>query len=981
MLLQFIKTKYSSIIFLIALAISSSSFILADSDVNLNEPDEIIQAKPVTIEQAETNDDVVIDEDEFANLPVVTSQEKPQTDDKVDTSSTANTDSVSDTQAVDPLDKKKAEQLLKKIMVSFEKISFSLESIALVLNHNQLRIKTKEPMVEEIMKLRSLTHMVINSAITEISTEKIAHLITLSQQLIDHIRYLLTTDLITFIPFDKKMQPPTRSAVEKPAAPLTLDQLDASLQKTNAILIKLETESVNVGLNTFNILFRRLEKLNDDYKIVNKCLWGLGGVAALGAFAFILPTHYHLKIGRFIDKTLALIGIKPTANPDIETTPDDNKTEKSTGMALLRNQGWSSDNSSQSSEPEIQQKQPTIENNEELGYISSLLLAFKSWAGDPLVEKVPMEIMQKDLKQNVGELTQLQNLFTRKLGIISFAIPPISVFTLLSPKLKEVGEGCLEWAQTKRSQLASFLRGGPVKKGLKRFERESKYTFDDVIGNEHAKMVFSRLVEYFVDPESFDRGGMAPVNAILFVGPTRTGKSFFAEAFHGEVKRALELRGSKTNFVYFSLSAAELKQYGVKGVFWWAKQNAPCILFIDEIDKGQFQDDRDSHALSELQVAMSELNTDISKKVIVIAATNKPENMNETIRADGRFGVTIPFTSPTMQDRQEYLTRELAKRAAIIDEYYIEQLAYETEGANYDSLKALLMTAFHKAKIKGITLSWDELEEALNEQFHKMIFDEKTLPEKELLLVAAHEIAHAFTRIILNPSLQLTKVTIRPISPKIEEVSVIGEAISGTKKPKQEILKYGDIFTAHKSNAQKFDTYQDLISELKICLSGHVAEKILLGGTSFSYHEHDTKEAFELAKRIAFHGMQENNMPKAIKEQKLVEAYELVHKYEQEVTELLTKHKEELIVLTNILFEQKTLSCDMIIGILKELKRQNKEKEKNDQDQASTTEVNDDLDSAVELPNEDTNVDAVFAETNDSEEATIEDFEAIPSID
>lgn len=476
------------------------------------------------------------------------------------------------------------------------------------------------------------------------------------------------------------------------------------------------------------------------------------------------------------------------------------------------------------------------------------------------------------------------------------------------------------WAQSKFSQVVSFLRGGPAKKTLGEWERDVKITFDDIIGNEHAKMVLSRIKSYIVDHELYDRGGMAPSNAILLVGEPRTGKTHIVDALVGDIRRALQEKGDASKLEYWYLNAAVLKEHGVSNVLLAARAYAPIIIFIDEIDKGRFQNDGDANALCELQVAMSLLNIDISKKVIVIAATNKPQNIDPSIRADGRFGERIPFTLPNFEERKEYITRELAKRAAIIDEYYIEKLSHESEGSNYDSLKGIIVTAFQKAKIKGISLTWEELDESINEQFHKIIFDEKSLPEQEQYLIAGHQAAHALTRILLNPSVELTKVTIRPVSPNADETAVYAHYFSWLKKPNN-TLEYGNVFTAHKPNSAQFQTYDDLVSELTISLAGHAAEKILFGSTSYNYHASDKEHALHIAKLITFGGMQEKDMPKAIKEKMVTEAYELVQKHEQIVAELLEKNKEELTILTRILFEQKILSSDEIEHILTIIKK------------------------------------------------------------
>lgn len=961
------KTKKNLLLLCISILFHFCSLSAEENSNDLTEKKPNIQEN---LKDITGDPEVYIDEDEFADLPPVTWDVDNELDNN-DKEGQPDYQQTEKQHVFKPEEKEKAEKLLKQIMTGFEKISFSLEHIALVLSNNQLRIKDKSPLVDEVMKLRAFTHMIVASAVTETSPQKIAHLLSLQKQLIDHLRYILTTDLISFVPFDKVM-PTKRSLGNTDQQDQSISELEASLKQNENILAKLESESISVGLNSFNILFRRLEKLNDDYKIVNKCLWGLGGIAALGGILFVLDKRYIKKIGHLFDGTLSWLGLQSSSEqvqgdkiekePVVDSNPVNYPIPTTTRIPQqhgsnsygfdLQQQlqaiyGNSSARNYSSQEPSVE----IVEDIESTGPVTDFLISTKDIIGDaiPAIGKMTPQAMPSYGKI-VGEGTWAQDLLYRNLGLVILGIPPISIFGILQPHLKDAATHSLEWIQTKQAQLASFLRGGPAKKALSKFERESKHTFDDVIGNEHAKMVFSRILEYFLDPEKFDRGGMAPTNAKLLFGKTRTGKSFFIDAFYGEVRRKFEERGLKNNLLYLSMSVAQLKEYGITNVLMYAQYHAPCLLFIDEIDKGRFQNDGDAHSLSELQVAMSNLNIDISKKVIIVAATNNPQHINASILADGRFGEPIPFVLPQVHEITEYLNRELAKRAAIIDPDYIQQLAFEAEGANYDGLKAILMTAFQKAKIKGITLTPDELNEALDEQHHKIIFDEKSLPEKELLLVAVHQVGHALMRTLLSPSLQLTKITIRPVCQKIEEVSVLSESLSGDKKVQPTMLDYGAIFTAHKEDAYKFETFKDLVSELKICLAGHCAEKVLFGGTSYSYHEQDSQKAFDLAKRIVFNGMQEKNLPKALKEQKLAEAYELMQKYEIEVIELLTSYKKEVITLANILFEEKTLSAETFQAILHEIERRKNAQENSDD--TENTEVSadvNDFDEPIEI--------------------------------
>lgn len=827
------------------------------------------------------------------------------------------------------------EILLKAVLTHFNTLDFDIQHIALVINNNQVRILDQRPIMNEIRSLHEIITMIQSGAFVVIKPENLGQLIELAHKLIAHIRYLLTTDLIHFQPFDFQTAQPTRSQL--PQA-YKFEQLEKMIRQNNALLEKLETESEHIGLSTLNKVYRKLEKLNDRYAITRKVGIATGIGAGLLWIGYLTPRYYWNKVG-------SLFGWKPS----IDATAQDDDYGVFDGIEGLGNH--SSNNTQYAKQSRSGSYGKIMVDNNPAPDI-------KYWVGDKAIDpRFPhpdaITTMEAEGKK-IGLLTRLHDLLENNYQIITFAATPIPLFALLSPTLKEWGGTIYEWIAKKMSRFANFLRGGPVRRQMDLWAgKEIRITFDDVIGNEDAKQALAFLVSYIVDFEKYDRAGIVPETGIVLVGPPRTGKTFIAEALAGTIKAALQERGSDETIRYLPLTASELKKHGIADILIGAKMIAPVVLFIDEIDTGGFQRERDAAALGELQIAMSTLSRDKSKKVIIVAATNKPENLDFSLLEPGRFGKRIDFSYPTFNERREYLHRELAKRAVNIAPDYIDKLAHESENCSYDALNQVIVTALQRAKVRGSILTWEDLEAAYDTEINKIILDEETIPESEQYVIAVHQMGHAYMRVLLDASLELTKVTIRPTSAKIDEQAVFAKYFDKAGKKNQKdhtTIEYGHVFTAHNEYSMKLETRKDLINELIISIAGHCAEEIILGSSS-NYHNddkqsltHDNKYALNIAKYIVFEGLQEEDLPKDIRQQKLKEAYELFTKYKQETMEILTTHKKELIVLSNILFEHKTLTAGDIEQVITMIER------KNQQTQITTNNVDsdDDNDTIVE---------------------------------
>lgn len=907
----------------------------------------------------QSTQDVFIDEQEFDNLVAHTPAIAPAQSSNLAQPIPQNTISAPD------MSQKQIDLLIEVTYKNFHQLEYILEQIALVINNNQIRkLSNKKAIIDEIIKIRSIVGMVVQNIASINSSDKITQIIEVAQQLTSHVQYLLTTNLVNFKPFDfeKAFAPTSRLELPKTYG---FEQLKKIAQHNALHLEKLQTKSDQVGLNGFHIFYRKLEKLNQEYKILHKLTIAGGVGLALLWFDFLCDRSLSIKLQGYWNKLFNSQDAGSVINQTELSSAENNNIGKVTQQPSISNQ------STKPKEPliennqhlykdetksfqkgydfkrgQIQAEQDTIQKikqQQEQIYQKGLFTGLKNFLGSPLPRHGLIDLPEAER----GYITHIQNFFERHLKLVTFAFTPIALFDLFKPTLKEWGTHSYNWFRAKLDHVTAFLRGGPVRRQMDIWaDKEITITFDDVIGNEHAKSILMRIVDYIVDYDTLDRQGIIPETGILLVGPPRTGKTFLAQALAGTIKRELVERGNVETMRYLELTAAELKQVGISNILLGAKSFAPIIIFIDEIDSGGFQRERDAAALGELQVAMSTLNRDKSKKVVILAATNKPENLDYSLLEPGRFGKQINFVEPTVIERKEYLTRELSKRSALIDERYIDKLAHESESCTYDALHEVIVTALQKAKSRGSVLTWQDLDQAFDEDVNKIILDDHMLPPAEQYTIAAHLAGHAYMRVLSNARLQLTKVTVKPTSAKINEQAVIAKYFDNNQNKDQKeskTIEYGKVFTAHHVTSLQLENAQDLRNELLISVAGHVAEKLLFDSTGYSYHSHDNEEALTIAKHIVFEGIPEKDMPKSIREQYLIKAYTLVKEYEQKAIDLLTEHKEELIVITNLLFEQKTLLARDISEILRLLKEEAEQPAPEEEDALAPVEVADEV--------------------------------------
>jgi cell division protease FtsH len=377
------------------------------------------------------------------------------------------------------------------------------------------------------------------------------------------------------------------------------------------------------------------------------------------------------------------------------------------------------------------------------------------------------------------------------------------------------------------------------KSRAKMYDDKIKVSFGDVAGADESKQELEEVVEFLKHPKKFnDLGARIPKGVLLF-GPPGTGKTLLAKAVAGEA-----------NVPFFSISGSDFVEMfvgvgasRVRDLFEQAKKNAPCIVFIDEIDAvgrqrgaglGGGHDEREQ-TLNQLLVEMDGFG--VNEGIIVIAATNRPDILDPALLRPGRFDRQIVVDRPDVKGRAEIL-KVHTKGKPVDKDADLESLARGTPGFTGADLsnmvnEAALLSARRNKKRIGMP----ELEESIERVIAGPERKSRVISEKEKKLVAYHEAGHALVGILLKNTDPVHKVSIIPR----------GRAGGYTlTRPKED---------------RNYATRSELFDQIKELLGGRVSEAIILSEISTGA-QNDLERATALARKmICEYGMSEKLGP------------------------------------------------------------------------------------------------------------------------
>ena len=435
--------------------------------------------------------------------------------------------------------------------------------------------------------------------------------------------------------------------------------------------------------------------------------------------------------------------------------------------------------------------------------------------------------------------------------------------------------------------------------------------FDDVAGEDEAKENLSEIVNYLHDPSKYRDIGASMPKGILLVGPPGTGKTMLAKAVAGEA-----------NVPFFSISGSEFVEMfvgmgasKVRDLFKQAKEKAPCIVFIDEIDaigkkRGGGNDEREQ-TLNQLLTEMDGFEG--SNGVIILAATNRPESLDPALTRPGRFDRRVPVELPDLQGREAIL-RVHAKKIKTEPNINYAQIARMASGASGAELANIVNEAALRAVRNHRTAaSQADLEESIEVVIAGYQKKNAILTDKEKSIVSYHEIGHALVAALQSHSAPVQKITIVPRT-------------SGA---------LGYTMQVDEGNHYLM-TKDEIINKIATLTAGRVAEEIVFGSITTGA-SNDIEQATKLARAmITRYGMSDEfgmvametvenaylggdtSLSCSAETQARIDALvvSIVKEQYQKATQILTENRAKLDELAKYLYEKETITGEEFMNIL-----------------------------------------------------------------
>jgi ATP-dependent Zn protease len=441
------------------------------------------------------------------------------------------------------------------------------------------------------------------------------------------------------------------------------------------------------------------------------------------------------------------------------------------------------------------------------------------------------------------------------------------------------------------------------------FEIEPRYTFDDIIGQEHAKEDLQDVIKYMEDPEKYLRSGLKPIGTILLYGDTRTGKTMLVEALAGELRK----KKTRTEFPFYRFSAHHIVQNTFEILMHIMSENAPCVIFIDEFDQLDLNREGNKKQLAEFLNTLSGcMNSSPDKPVIFIAACNTPNKLDTALRE--RFTKEIPFEKPSFENRMIYFTDQLIKKGLSFHPMEIQVLSSLTDGRTLDKISKIIeLTCFRKSR-SGTPVTMQDIIETINTDVHKVMpHNFKDLAANEKQLLAIHMTGHMFATMWMNnPYEQLSQVTIRPVK----------NAITKEYNMHDPTVHYGEVFTCNPGDTLGFENQEYYKAKCIQKLAGLIAEEVLLGKqhiTKYSCSCKDKSEALGWAKKYCLNGLDEKELQesKHLKEQLATDARAFVQACETELREKIAKDVELIAFVAEQLVQIESLDVSSLQILMK----------------------------------------------------------------
>ena len=438
--------------------------------------------------------------------------------------------------------------------------------------------------------------------------------------------------------------------------------------------------------------------------------------------------------------------------------------------------------------------------------------------------------------------------------------------------------------------------------------------FDDVAGEDEAKENLTEIVNYLHDPGKYQEIGASMPKGILLVGPPGTGKTMLAKAVAGEA-----------NVPFFSMSGSEFVEMfvgmgasKVRDLFRQAKEKAPCIVFIDEIDAIGKKRDGQMGGNDEREQTLDQLLTEMdgfegNTGVIILAATNRPESLDPALTRPGRFDRRVPVELPDLKGREEIL-KVHAKKIKVAEDVDFNKVARMASGASGAELANIVNEAALRAVRNGRRFATQaDLEESIEVVIAGYQKKNAIMTDQEKRIVSYHEIGHALVAAKQTNSAPVQKITIVPRT---------SGALGYTMQ-----VEEGNHYLMNK---------EELENKIATFTGGRAAEEVVFGSVTTGA-SNDIEQATKLARAmITRYGMSDDfdmvaletvtnqylggdaSLACSAETQTQIDrqVVALVKRQHEKALQILHDNREKLDELANFLYEKETITGEQFMQIL-----------------------------------------------------------------
>ena len=438
--------------------------------------------------------------------------------------------------------------------------------------------------------------------------------------------------------------------------------------------------------------------------------------------------------------------------------------------------------------------------------------------------------------------------------------------------------------------------------------------FDDVAGEDEAKENLTEIVNYLHDPSKYQEIGASMPKGVLLVGPPGTGKTMLAKAVAGEA-----------NVPFFSMSGSEFVEMfvgmgasKVRDLFKQAKEKAPCIVFIDEIDAIGKKRDGQIGGNDEWEQPLNQLLTEMdgfegNTGVIILAATNRPESLDPALTRPGRFDRRVPVELPDLKGREEIL-KVHAKKIKVAEDVDFNKVARMASGASGAELANIVNEAALRAVRDGRKFATQaDLEESIEVVIAGYQKKNAIMTDHEKRIVAYHEIGHALVAAKQTNSAPVQKITIVPRT-------------SGALGYTMQVDEGNHVLMSKEEIENKIATFT----------GGRAAEEVVFGSVTTGA-SNDIEQATKLARAmITRYGMSDDfdmatletvtnqylggdaSLACSAETQTRIDqqVVALVKREHQKALDILRENRTKLDELANFLYEKETITGEEFMGIL-----------------------------------------------------------------